>query len=104
MWVCIITFGDFYIMHTPESNSKALCAKWALAMFIIGILGAILMAFSPITELAALLLGASWLLALLLGTVGWRHPAGKIAVCGLLGLMMLSMAVKGYFLTIVFDG
>jgi hypothetical protein len=72
-------------------DNKALFAKWALALFIVGILGGIfILALSPNKELAVAFLGVCWLLALVFGIVGWRHTAGKVAVFGVVGLFVRS--------------
>lgn len=76
-------------------DKKTLYAKWALVLFIVGILGTILIAaVSPIQEMAGLYLGVSLLLALIFGIVGWRHPAGKVVVLAVCGLMVISLVLS----------
>jgi peptidoglycan/LPS O-acetylase OafA/YrhL len=82
-------------MNNPETTKKALFANWALALFIIGILGAILIAAlgprqkDEAMQWALLFLGISEVLALVFGIVGWRHSTGKVAVFGAAGIVLL---------------
>ena len=76
-----------------NSENSCLFGKWALALFVGGVLGTIVVAtlFLP---LAAVFLVVSLLLTLAFGIAGWRHTTGKVAVIGALVCMVTPIVIR----------
>jgi peptidoglycan/LPS O-acetylase OafA/YrhL len=88
-------------MNNQEFDNTKGSAKWALALFIMGILGAILICAhdshrsTEAMQFALLLLVfivICEVLALVFGLVGWRHTAGKVAVVGAVAVGIVGLA------------
>jgi uncharacterized protein (TIGR03067 family) len=90
-------------MHDGSSTSRGI-AWTALVLLVGGLLlpfaaFLVLIGFTNVSRTSAATItmavgvGFAWLLALVLGVVGWRHPAGKITSIGAVVLGVLATAV-----------
>ncbi len=85
-------------MDAEATNDRRVLALWALALFVVGLLMPFLIALFAPSDAAIGFGVVAELLALLFGTMGWRHLAGKVATIGV-ALLLVIAAINYVFYT-----
>ena len=79
------------------TDDKKLIARWALALFILGLLVPVIICLFAPFEVAAVFGVLAEVLALVLGIIGWRELCGKIATLGVVVLIAWSGVTFGFY-------